>query len=170
LETVTFSFTPRPDDYSRAARLYYTRLPAVWIIVTLMGIISLLIVVFMVFFGQADNPLAWVSLCVLPLALVLLFVVWPARLAWMARRSPQMRSETTWQVDEGRIMIKNAYMEATLDWSMFGQAIESGELYLLTYSYNRRLFQVVPRRAFASPAHEDAFRALLRQHLPHKQR
>jgi hypothetical protein len=68
--------------------------------------------------------------------------------------------------DEYLNMISGSH-EIKADWSAFKNAVERNEYYLLIRSNYREgyLYQIIPKRAFESPEHEVAFRALVEKHL-----
>jgi hypothetical protein len=81
------------------------------------------------------------------------------------RRSARLRAETTWRVDDEGVAVNSTHAEARMDWATFHRVIETAEHYLLVYEINKRMFQIVPKRALTAPGAEEAFRAYLIRHL-----
>ena len=74
------------------------------------------------------------------------------------------------QADEEQISFKTQFLETKLDWGSYHKVLESKDQFLLIHSANKNMFQIIPKRAFASVDDERAFRDLLKVKIPEKQR
>jgi hypothetical protein len=84
-----------------------------------------------------------------------------ARRVWDNEPSLQLRR--TLDADRSRVIIDNGQTRIERKWNSFRRFIESPNLFLLyTSDY---AFDIVPKRAFASPAQVDEFRRLLEQQI-----
>jgi hypothetical protein len=81
----------------------------------------------------------------------------------MYARDPRNKEEFFWQFSEDGIRQKTSLSEATLRWELFTKVLANRRFYVLGYGKN--MFTMIPRRAFATPAQEAAFVALLRRKI-----
>jgi hypothetical protein len=147
-EPLRFAFSITKSDYYQTLRAFYVH--------RMLGrgliIIPLLItaIAFLVYIVYA------VSFSVLFLFLLLVLIpgmplfISPADAAEKLSKDERLSTETTWEVDENRIALKNKFSDMSTDWGPFGEVYETQEHYLLTYEHNKNVFQILPKRAFSS--------------------
>lgn len=113
------------------------------------------------------GAIGWMLLVAIPGAwigrLATLRLLMPGRLARQLRRIPELTRpmEVAW-TDEV-FAVKSEGQVMRLPWSGFPRWREGDDMFLL-YS-TRRIFHVIPKRAFADAAAIDAFRELLRARI-----
>ncbi|HEX8162025.1 MAG TPA: YcxB family protein [Pyrinomonadaceae bacterium] len=79
------------------------------------------------------------------------------------RADPRHDSEFRWQFTDGGIALSTPQVESNFRWEAFTRAFADERFYVLAFGPAQMV--VIPRRAFAAPAQEAAFRALLRRRL-----
>lgn len=168
MESIQFTFTPTPEDYASAMIAYYKRQRSTWISLTAFGVVFLY-GLYLLATNSPEKPrdlFLTIPLLVVPVLLtVVLFFVVPWNVARKVERNPRMTAPTTWALGADGILIKNRFAESKLDAATFKRITESQTHYLLHYGVNNRLYQIIPKRAFTSVAHETAFRKWLKQHV-----
>ncbi len=97
---------------------------------------------------------------IIPLSILFLH---PATMGDRVARDERLSCETTWELDENRVWIKNKFIETNFDWGSLGQTYETGEHYLISYTVNKNMFQILPKRAFLTAEQQNEFRQLLEQ-------
>ena len=108
--------------------------------------------------GREWFLLAFLSLCLLLLALIgAAWFVLPG-LWW--RTQPKLHGEYQLDFAPEGIDFRTEGIESRLQWSLFRRVIREPDFYLLYYS-RWSAFTVIPTRAFASPADQERFCALL---------
>jgi hypothetical protein len=176
METVTITFTPVKEDFTRSLRRFQLRTWPMRIMLicsaslTLMALFIFTISALLVlsegsteYIGTMCFPLICLTVIALPPLLTLVVVPWMT--ARQVQQNERLRAETTWIVDDERIQITTGPNEIKQDWPTFHEMIDTREHYLMTYALNKRQFQIIPKRAFTSSEHEAAFRALVEEHL-----
>jgi hypothetical protein len=91
---------------------------------------------------------------------VLIIVVNPTR---AFRVNPALRNLQYFAFSDDGIHTRSAVSEARSQWQVYSQTYEHNDCYLLRLSV-RAAYQIVPRRAFSTPADEALFRSLLERH------
>lgn len=77
-------------------------------------------------------------------------------------KNKDLLTEVIWSFSDKEISIESESSKTFLDWSMFYEYLESKNSFLLVHSENRRMFQIIPKRALSPPILENDFRLLLR--------
>ena len=162
IEPLEFRFALTKDDYRRGVRAFYARQPMTWILFMLCLVIAL------VNWGVFEvSPVVQAISFALPILIYVgfLFVFMPWWVGRHAQRNERMSVETTWRVTEERVAVSNTFAEGTMDWGTFRRVVETPDAYLLVYTINKNMFQIIPKRAFASPDQAAAFEQLLARKL-----
>ncbi len=94
----------------------------------------------------------------------------PLIVANRVEKDERLSSPVDFVVDEEQILFKNKFTETKLDWGSFQKVIESKSHFLLIYTVNKNMFQIIPKRAFASSEDEQSFRELLNTKIPRLQK
>jgi len=84
----------------------------------------------------------------------------PLQWKQQARGRPRMLAETTWTAEEQQVTIQNQFQESRMDWGAWRACDELAGYFILPLATNRRFFQFIPKRAFASAEQMAAFRDL----------
>jgi hypothetical protein len=80
-------------------------------------------------------------------------------------KEERLSCETYWEIDEKKVSIKNKFGDKNFDWGTFKEVLETGEHFLITYSVNKNMFQIVPKRSFLSDQQQNQFRKILEEKI-----
>jgi hypothetical protein len=101
-----------------------------------------------------------------PFGLVALFLIAaPIVIASQAAKNKTLMSEMRWAASDAGLQVAGANTDTLLNWSLFNQVIETKNYFLLIFRQRRKLFQMIPKRAFASPQDEERFRAMSKREI-----
>lgn len=165
-KSINFVFTPTKTDYVKSMQSYYSRQKSVWSIATFLGIICLCTISYTVSRGVGIGIGLLIPILVFAFYLLSLFLIQPLLLGRQIDANERLRTETEWVVNESEILvISRPHTETKYDWGSFCEFIETKDYFLILHSINKRMFQVVPRRAFQSSDQENEFRAMLENHF-----
>jgi hypothetical protein len=162
-QTVNFQYTPTKTDYVHGMRAYLIRSWRIWIAYAVFGLMFAIGICSLVVFEGTYVSWLWILLSVLFFAFQM--VLAPMLLGRRVRRNERLRAEMFWQVNDEHILVKNKFAETKFDWGTFHKVLETKRYYLFIYSVNKRMFQIVPKRAFESSEQETAFRDLLKRNI-----
>jgi hypothetical protein len=164
-QVIALQFNYTEEEYVAATRLYLRR--------STDFIIRLVVCVLYAFFCvgvfrvldfklEPEIILLFAFVAFLPflIAFLHLFVVPRQRF----RSDPKFRDQYLLQFSDDGIHFRTAQIDALLRWSLYNKVLEDERFYLLVYGKN--MISVIPKRAFAGPAQEAAFRQLLGRRLP----
>jgi hypothetical protein len=161
---LTLHFSPLKADYVEALRAFYLRdqrfrlLAAACLLVGLVSLFGLLNYGFTFFYA--------LGLALLPLFLLYGLLWVPYNFGRQVDQNPVYRQETTWELSAAELVMTNASGETRFAWSDYHRIVETRLTYLLFLSAQKRLFNMLPKHAFANPAQEAEFRRLVEAHLP----
>jgi hypothetical protein len=173
METISLKFTPTGEDYVNAVRHSNERNPANYVAAGLLALLGALAVCNFILrfvfipsiFETRDAVLAGGVIILIAAVMFLAYVIAP----WLIRRSfkknERLRAPQTWELSDESVRIYSAHTDIKTDWAMFHRVMETKISYLLVLSVNKVACQFIPKRAFTSPEHEAAFRALVEKHL-----
>ena len=165
--SLTLTFTPTKQDYVRTLRAYYFRQRSTWIMVLVFGGIFAYGIYTMVTTGFDRYPDYFYYLPLLfVIYLLFIFFYSPSLIGRRVQNDERLRATATWQASSREIVIKNKHSLTKLEWRQFQRVIETRRYYLFVYASNRNTIQFLPKRVFASPEQETAFRDLLRKKFP----
>jgi hypothetical protein len=162
MDAIRFTFTPAQHDYTTATRAFLLRQPLYLLIVFGLGLISSLLWFFFSLGAntEAAGVLALPAL-IAPFGLLALFlIITPIVIASAAANNKTLAGELRWAVSGAGLQVAGAGTDTLLNWGLFKDVIETKSYFLLIFRDRRKLFQLIPKRAFASPADKEAFRAL----------
>ncbi|MBI5943766.1 MAG: YcxB family protein [Chloroflexi bacterium] len=97
---------------------------------------------------------------------VFAFFINPLTIANKVGKDERLSSPIQYEVSDEQIMFRNQFAETKLDWGSFQKVIESEEMFLLVYTLNKNMFQIIPKRAFSATVDEQVFRDLLKTKIP----
>ena len=162
---LSFGFTPTRSDYLKAYWAYYLSNWQIWSVLILLVVPQGICIFSAILNGNYGSSSGWVFpfflFLFLALFIVFTLVINPLRLANRVKKDPRLSSPVQYEVSEEQIIIKNQFSETKTDWGTFQRFVESKDVFLLIYTVNKNMFQLVPKRAFASSEEVDAFRKLL---------
>jgi len=158
---VSLHFRYTEEEFIAATRLYLLRTPRT---LARLGLFSGMFTLgfYWLFSLTAGMPAAF--LLILP---IIMFALCYSTFYAMPRkayaRDPRNKEEFFWQFSEAGITQKTSLSEASIRWELFTKVLANRQFYVLGYGKN--MFTMIPRRAFATPAQEAAFVALLRRKI-----
>lgn len=160
-QPLEFRFALTRDEYVRSVRAFHLRRPMNWIFLVVFVVLAM--IQWSLFYVALD---LFVLTALLPLLFYVatLFVIMPWMLGRQIQRNERMRVEMNWRVTEDRIAVSSAHGESTMDWGTFQRVVETPDAYLLIFSVNKNMFQIVPKRAL-TPEQRPVFEQLLAQKL-----
>jgi hypothetical protein len=166
IQAMTFQFTPNGRDYVQSVRAYHRWDWRNWLGLALTGLLLLLGLCSVASYGLAFGGPLLMSAALLALWPAFALFIIPLNVGCQVGRNERFSCQTLWQVDEQQVAIRTKFAETACDWGTFGRALETKEAFLLVYAANKQMFQVVPKRAFDTPAQEAVFHDLLKRYLP----
>ncbi len=160
IEHLNFSFTPSRSDYIKTWRAFSLQHAATKIAIVFSILIVAIILASILYLH--DLSLAGFSvLLVMVIYYLAIFFLAPANMADKVTKDEKLNSEMFWVVDNDEVCVGNKYADIDCAWNTFGQTYETNEYFLLVYSSNKNMFQLIPKRAFKSAEQMEAFRELL---------
>jgi hypothetical protein len=167
MDAIRFTFTPAQRDYITATRAFLLRQPLYLLIVFVLGLVSGL--TWLLFSLSANREDAFVFVLpaiIMPFGLVALFlIVTPIVMASQAMKNKVLTSELRWEASAAGLQVAGAGTDTLLNWGLFNLVIETKRYFLLVFRERRKLFQMIPKRAFASTEDEARFRGLAREEI-----
>ncbi len=173
MNTIMFRFSLTAKDYIKPmwAQLLRQWPTVVWLVMSAPA--SLLLVGYsLVAVAQSQDASDWLSslptlALVVPLAVpwLIYFVFMPLSMIFQVNQQERLRSEITGQADEQGMMIRTRFSEAKMDWGTFAGFFETKTYFVLTYTVNSQMIQIIPKRAFDSTQTEQAFRAMVQEQV-----
>lgn len=162
---LSFGFTPTKDDYLKAFRTFYLSSWPIWALLIFVSLPQAVCIFIAVLRGEfGDGYLLILPAIILltgVIVLISLLFIGPLRVANKVEKDERLHSPVQYECSDEQIHFKDQFSELKTDWASYQQYIESKELFLLIYTANKNMFQIIPKRAFKSPDDEAAFRDLL---------
>lgn len=155
---VGLHFRYEEEEFVAATRLYLLRKPA---LLARFGLVFILVMagICLLLAALAALPTTILTAAVVAAPILLYSLLYEEpRKAF--RRDPRNKEEFYWQFSEQGITQRTLHTEAHINWELFTHVLAGRRFYLL--AYGKHMFTLIPRRAFATPAQEAAFVALLR--------
>jgi hypothetical protein len=90
--------------------------------------------------------------------------IWKLVPANLWRQLPQLHAEQRVAVSEDGVTTGKGRSSTHTDWDHWSKVVERSDIYMITRAGSPARISI-PRRAFASPEEEDAFRQLTARHL-----
>jgi hypothetical protein len=165
MDAIRFTFTPAQREYITATRAFLIRQPLYLLIVFGLGLISSLI--WLLFSLDENNAGAFVlalPAIIAPFGLIALFLILtPIVIASAAVNRQALASEMRWEASTAGLHVAGANTDTLLNWGLFKDVIETKRFFLLVFHDRRKLFQMIPKRAFASPEDVAGFREMAKR-------
>ena len=169
---ISFRFAPTKDDYIKSLRVFYLNSWPTWAVLIVLVLSKIICIGSAFVRGDLGFDFGGIFPIVLFVFLVFYlafaFVINPMIVASKVEKDERLSSPVQYEVNDEQIMFKNQFTETKLDWGSFQKVIESKELFLLVHLTNKNMFQIIPKRAFASTNDEQAFKNLLNVKIPKK--
>jgi hypothetical protein len=170
---LSFGFTPTKSDYIKSFRAFYLsnwKILAFLIFVSVPQVICIFSALirgeFGYGFGFAIPITILLFLCFLAIYALLIN---PLMIANKIEKDERLHSSVQYEVTDEQLLFRNQFAETKLDWGSFQKFIETKDLFLIVYTVNKNMFQIIPKRAFTSSEDEQSFRNLLNQKIPKEQ-
>jgi hypothetical protein len=169
MESMRLEYTPIARDYSRAMWTFiFSERRNIWYIFPLLVFIAVSPIGIAVVYILAGDTVPVLPFLLTVFALAIFayaYIIQPFITERRAKKNNRMLSPVAWELDQNNLKFKTAFAESQMDWGTFGKVIESRQYFLLIYSFNKRMFTFLPKRAFTLPEQEGAFRALLKGYI-----
>jgi hypothetical protein len=142
------------DDLSAGAWLHFRRK----LVVLLLG---LALFAYMAFNLRSEGPdwAFWVPVCLVVWSLAVVAIAIPYRYRREFAQRKDLRHPFTFEPDTSGLRVTSAALSGTKPWSDYLKWKEDRSVFLLYMS--DRTFTIMPKRFFASPQDEQAFRELV---------
>lgn len=165
MDAIRFTFTPTQREYIIATRAFLLRQPLYLLIVFGLGLISSVIwLLFSMNASSADTIVLGLPAIIAPFGLPVLFLIMaPIAVASSTAKSQTLAGELRWEASAAGLRVAGANTDTLLNWGLFKDVIETRRFFLLVFHQRRKLFQMIPKRAFASADDENRFRVMARQ-------
>lgn len=152
-----------------ALRTFYLHKKLIWDIVIIIIVAQLLYIVSVFLHVDLGFKFSGAYLLVVPFYLLFVFFIFPFMVATMMEKDNRFSSPVQYEVDDGQIIYKTQFAETKLEWGSFQKVIESKYFFILVYSTNKKIFQFIPKHAFATTDDEQAFSNYLNIKIPKKE-
>jgi hypothetical protein len=111
-------------------------------------------------FGYALAPALLLTLSVVALLAALSYFAFVTQPRRTFRGDPRLRDPLAYAFTPEHIHLSSRLVESRVGWGLYTNMLEGRDCYVLIYGRDIRLLTPVPKRAFRSREHEQAFRAL----------
>jgi hypothetical protein len=171
---LTFTYVPTREDYLKAFRTIYLRSWPLWSVVIIVMLAQGICIASALLRGEVGFELGillpFAIFVFLAFYLTFALVIHPLTVANRVQKDERLNSPVHYEVSDAQIVFRNQFAETKLDWGSFQKVVESQDHFLLLYTVNKNAFQIIPKRAFAAPEDEQAFRDLLKAKIPDHQK
>jgi hypothetical protein len=161
MRPIHFAFTPTYNDYVTASRVYVLRQPLMVLLVLGAGLWSVSFLVLAA--TNLDSLFLLLPVIIAPPILVALHaIVTPLLIASRAQNNKQLLAALVCEASPAGIRVRSQFVDTMLDWRLFSDVIETRRYFLLVFRDSKKMFQMAPKRAFASAQDVDRFRGMAR--------
>ncbi len=164
-EPIALRFTPTEQDYVRAARALSMKRGSLWISVGMMVLLEGCLLSTLLTSSEPVPAGSWLFLLFPPLMLVALFFGLPFWSTRHIKGNEHALAETTWDLADDGVVMKNRFAESKLDWSSFSGISENKDFFFLQLATNKRLHHFIPKRALPGAEEQAQFRTFVTQHI-----
>jgi hypothetical protein len=161
---ITIQFTPTSQDYVKTYRALQFRSPFTRIVYGALAVLELCMLASILLPGRGSNARLWPVAIAVPIFIALAVVLPGASIGNKAQHNERMMAGITWEMDDTQLHMANRFTETKYDWGSFLGLVENREYFFLRHSANKRLYNFIPKRAFASEAELTAFREAFKRH------
>jgi preprotein translocase subunit SecE len=161
-DKLIFSFTPNKSDYIKTLRAFslHHETTKIGLLLSALVIVAILL---SIFYLHTLSLAGFTVLLVMVVYYITVFFLGPANIADKAAKDERLSCEMTWEVDENQALVCTRTTDINCDWSTFAEAYETKEHFLITYTNNKNMFQLIPKRAFKTAEQIAQFRKLLEE-------
>ncbi len=163
---ITVHFTPIPQDYVKTYRMLQFRSLFTRIVYGTLGVLGLCLLGSTLAPSAGSNARLWPIPIAILVFLALAFMLPSYSVGRRAKGNEQLLAETAWELDDSQLRVSNRFVDAKYEWGFFQGLVEDKDYFYLRHSSNKRLYNFIPKRAFASAEEMQAFRELFKKHLP----
>ncbi len=167
-EPITLSYTLTLQDYQKAARVLAMKRGSLWVSVGMMVLAEGCLIYTLLASSEPVSLLSWLFLLFPPVLLAGLYLGLPYWSTRHVKGNERLLAETTWDLSDDGVVMKNRFAQSKLDWGSFGALSEDRDFFFLQLSGNKRLHHFVPKRALPTPEQQAQFREFVMQHLPRR--
>ncbi len=169
---LSFQFVPTKDDYIKAFRAFYLTNWPTWAVIIFVLLFQGLCIASAFIRGDINFEFSYMVPLMIFVFILFYFayalIINPLKVANGVEKDKILSSPVQYQATDEGLVIVNQFSENKLTWENFQRVIDSKEVFLLIYSTNKNMFQMIPKRAFSSIEDELAFKNLAYQKIPHK--
>ena len=162
---LSFGFTPTKNDYLKAFWVFYSSNWSIWAVLFLAVVPQGICVFTALLRGEFGFGFEFILPLVIFLGLGFIlffaFVISPLRVANKVEKDERLNSPVQYEVNDQGLLFRNQFTETKTDWGSYQKFIETKDMFLLIYSINKNMFQIIPKRAFTSSDDELLFKRLL---------
>ena len=161
IRPIELTFENQLADHLTAERLYYSS-TLFW---KLDKVVVLLLVSLGGYFVWHVGP-RWWTLVWFPLAIAESFNLQslrPLQVIYWFKHNPKFRETYHLTLDRDGIHFRTSSIDSRLKWDHYTGVLKNRRLYLLVYG--TRMYSVIPKRAFKSPAELGSFQSLVRESI-----
>lgn len=162
---LTLTFTPTPTDYTRAYRAFQLRQRRIQLFIGGFAAVLLIGLALLALPRLGFTPFGLPTLLFGLFGLLYLLYWNPRTIGQQMRRKPRLAEKNTWDISPTSIHMHSQHLDARVLWATYEELLVTRDYYLLVYRENRRMFQILPRRAFTDPEHEADFLKLAAKRL-----
>jgi hypothetical protein len=174
MEPIKVIFTPTKDDHFVLARTVILRSftgPRLIFWGLLVG--GAIILTGALLIQEMQNPssnpsIIYVAVAILTLTVAFLFGIFyfllPSMAANQFETRPDLHVKHRWEMSDEQVEIDSTLTQIKTRWESFRDLIDAKDYYLVRPKDDPNIL-FIPKRAFESPAHEAAFRAMVEAHL-----
>jgi hypothetical protein len=172
-EPITISFTYTQKDARKAAVSFTTRWKSlnnkrIYLYSMIVTAISAFSLILMTSRSEKDVfTTIFLGLGILLLTYVILlngwiFIIYPGIMGNQAKKEEIVEGETILVIAENKLVAINKISEVNADWTLFGQAYETPEYFILVSKVSKGSYSAIPIRAFSTEQY-NRFRQMLQE-------
>ena len=168
MEPIRFEFTPTKEDYLGGYWAYFMRgSKSFWLLIPLVALFALcgLLGLVNMLVNRDSSGAYFLAFLIAPAVLALVLILQPLQLWLQVSKNDPLRVLNSFEVDSEHWSVKTPFSETRTDWGTFSRLIESPGYFLLIHSVNKRMFNIIPKRAFPNDASLNSFRRLVLEKL-----
>jgi hypothetical protein len=159
---IKIEFDHRVEEHVSASRLYYSKRTrwaktdkVVAFLLVLFGTVLVILV------GFQWWSVIWFVLAALEFFNLL--SIDPLVVRWQFKATPKFNERNTIVFEHDGIHFRTPTIDARLKWETYSEMLENDEVFLLVYG--KRMYSVIPKRAFQGETEKERFRHLIAQRL-----
>src|SRR5947209_1926705 len=160
---IKLHFKYTEEEYISATRLYMMRSSDFLFRLTFSSIL-LMAGILLILLLNLDTQITFLFVFVGVVWLLLLSLIFFVVPRQRFHSDPKFLDEYFLQFSEDGIHFKTAQIDSLIQWSLYSKVLEDDRFYLMVYGKN--MISIIPKRAFARAADEEAFNRLLRRKIP----